>query len=234
MDPLGLPNPARWSNYVAAWHDASLGTALTNSALVTGITVLLTCVIASMAAYALARRRIRAWSGVSLYLLVCTTVPVQLFLIPLFYIFHQLGMVNSRPALALIYTALYSPFAIFLMRAYFVQVPVELEEAAWVDGASEWQVFTRVLLPVVAPGIMTVALVVGLWSWNEFLLAVTFLQETALQTAPVQFYRFTGRYVTDWGTMMAAGVIVVLPVILAFVALQRRFIEGMTAGGVKG
>src|SRR5690606_39216063 len=105
------------------------------------------------------------------------------------------------------------------LAAYFLQVPVELEEAAWVDGASEWQVFTRVLLPVVAPGIMTVALVVGLWSWNEFLLAVTFLQDAALQTAPVQFFRFTGRYVTDWGTMMAAAVIVVLPVIVAFVAL---------------
>ena len=109
MDPMGWPDPFRWQNYVNVWRDASLGTALTNSLMVTGLTVLLTCIVASMAAYALARKRIRAWSGVSLYLLVCTTVPVQLFLIPLFFIFHRLGLVNSRAALAVIYTALTRP-----------------------------------------------------------------------------------------------------------------------------
>ncbi|BAS27987.1 carbohydrate ABC transporter permease [Limnochorda pilosa] len=234
MDPLGLPRQFLWGNYLAAWQEGALGAALTNSLVVSGLTVLLTCVVASMAAYSLARRRIRAWAAVSVYLLVCTTIPVQLFLIPLFFIFQHLHLVNSRPALALIYTALYTPFSIFLLRAYFLAIPVELEEAARVDGASDWQVFARVLVPMIAPGLMTVALVVGLWSWNEFLLAVTFLQDESLYTATVRFYGFSGRFVTEWGKMMASAVILVVPVIAAFAALQRKFIEGMTAGGIKG
>jgi len=234
MNPLGLPRSLDWTNYVNAWQGGSLGQALLNSALITGTTVVLTALVASMAAYSLARRKVRPWAALSVYLLACTTIPVQLFIIPLFFIFQKLGLVNSRLALAVVYTALHTPFAIFLLRAYFMGVPVEMEEAAQVDGASEWQIFTRVLLPMIRPGLMTVALVVGLWTWNEFLLAVTFLQDEALYTATVRFYGFSGRYVTEWGSMMAAAVILTAPVVAAFVAMQRRFIEGMTAGGVKG
>ncbi len=234
MNPLGWPGRVALSNYVDAWREGALGQALANSAKVSLLTVALTCAVASLAAYALARRRVRAWGVLSVYLLVCTTVPVQLFVIPLFFIFHRLHLVNNLAALSIIYTALYTPFAIFLLRTYFLGIPVEMEDAARVDGASEWAVFTRILLPLVSPGLITVALVVGLWSWNEFLLAVTFLQDEALYTATVRFYGFSGRFVTEWGKMMASAAILTVPVVTIFVLLQRRFIEGMVSGGIKG
>ncbi len=135
--------------------------------------------------------------------------------------------------MSLIYTAIYTPFAIFLLRTYFLALPPELEDAALMDGATSWQVFTRVMLPVVSPGILTVAIIVGLYTWNEFLIATTFLQGRPAQTAIVSFYGLGGQYSSDWGEIMAAGVIVVLPVVAFFLLLQRRFIDGMAGGSVK-
>ena len=137
-------------------------------------------------------------------------------------------------AVSLVYTALYSPFAVMLLRTYFLAVPKELEEAAIVDGASHWQVFSQIMLPIVSPGILTVALIIGLYSWNEFLIATTFLQKADRLTAVVSFFLLSGQYSSDWGEIMAAALIIVLPVVVLFVLLQRRFIEGMAGGAVKG
>lgn len=145
----------------------------------------------------------------------------------------KLGLVNSIPAVALIYTAMFSPFAIFLLRTYVLSIPYALEEAAQVDGAKAWQTFFYVVLPMMRPGLLTVAIIVGLNAWNEFVIAVTFLQNDSNVTAIVKFYNLSGQYSTDWGEMLAAAVIIVLPVVAVFVLLQRRFIEGMTAGAVK-
>ena len=136
--------------------------------------------------------------------------------------------------MSLIYTALYSPFAVMLLRTYFVAVPKELEEAALVDGASHWQVFSKIFLPIVSPGIVTVALIIGLNSWNEFLIAATFLQKADKVTAVIGFYLLSGQYSSDWGEIMAAALIIVIPVVVLFVAMQKRFIEGMAGGSVKG
>ena len=120
------------------------------------------------------------------------------------------------------------------MRTYFLAVPKVLEQAAIVDGATHWQVFFRVMLPIVWPGILTVALIVGLYTWNEFLIATTFMQSQDNMTAVVSFFLMSGQYTTDWGELMAGATIIVLPVVLLFIFLQRRFIEGMTGGSVKG
>lgn len=234
MNPLALPSPIRWQNYVEAWQSASLGSALLNTLYISTITVLLTSCVAGMAAFVLSRKAVRGWGIVSLYFLICTTIPVQLFLIPLFFIFQKLGFVNNRLALCFVYTALYTPFSVFLLRTYFLRVSPEIMDSARVDGANDWQIFSRIMLPLIQPGLLTIALVVGLWSWNEFLLAVTFLQDEALFTATVRFYSFSGRYVTEWGKMMSAATIIMTPIIVLFTFLQQRFIEGMTAGGVKG
>ena len=158
----------------------------------------------------------------------------QLFLFPLYFAFARMGLINSIPAVALVYTAIYSPFAVMLLRTYFLAVPKELEEAALIDGATDWQVFTRVMLPIVSPGILTVALIIALNAWNEFLIATTFLQDDERHTAVVSFFQLSGQYSSDWGMIMAAALLVVLPVVVLFVALQRRFIEGMAGGSVKG
>ncbi len=234
QNPLAWPEVYRWDNFVRAWADARFGTTMLNSALLATLTIVLVCSTGSLTAYVLARRKIKSWKIVTFYLLATTTAPIQLFLFPLYFGFAKLGLINNVFAVSLIYTAIYSPFAIMLLRTYFLAVPKELEEAALIDGATHWQVFSKVMLPIVSPGILTVALIIGLYSWNEFLIATTFLQRTDRLTAVVSFFLLSGQYTSDWGEIMAAALIIVLPVIVLFIALQRRFIEGMAGGSVKG
>ncbi|MEN3349358.1 MAG: raffinose/stachyose/melibiose transport system permease protein [Bradyrhizobium sp.] len=232
-DPLALPAQLRFENFANAWKNATLGPSLLHSAEVAALTIIMVCATAAPCAYVLARRQGRGWRFVTFYFMATITVPVQLYLYPLYFIFAKLGLVNSIPAVALIYTAMFSPFSIFLLRTYVLSIPYALEEAAEVDGATAWQKFFHVVLPMMRPGLLTVAIIVGLNAWNEFVIAVTFLQNETNVTAVVKFYNLTGQYSTDWGEMLAAAVIIVLPVVVVFVLLQRRFIEGMTAGAVK-
>ncbi len=234
QSPLSLPVSIRWDNFVHAWNDARFGSTFLNSILLSGLTIILVCSTGSLTAYVLARRKIKSWKIWTFYLLGTTTAPIQLFLFPLYFGYARLGLINNVAAVSLIYTALFSPFAVMLLRTYFLAVPRELEEAALVDGASHWQVFTMVMLPIVSPGIITVALIIGLYSWNEFLISMTFLQKADRVTAVVSFYLLSGQYTSDWGEIMAAALIIVLPVVVLFVLLQRRFIEGMVGGSVKG
>ncbi|PRX01930.1 UNVERIFIED_ORG: carbohydrate ABC transporter membrane protein 2 (CUT1 family) [Martelella mediterranea] len=234
QNPLAWPDVYRWDNFTRAWQDARFGRTMLNSALLSVSTIVLVCTTGSLTAYVLARRKVKSWKIVTFYLLGTTTAPIQLFLFPLYFGFAKLGLINNVFAVSLNYTALYSPFAVMLLRTYFLAVPRELEEAALIDGASNWQVFTRVMLPIVSPGILTVALIIGLYSWNEFLIATTFLQKADNMTAIVSFFLLSGQYTTDWGEIMAAALIIVLPIVILFILLQRRFIEGMAGGSVKG
>ena len=234
QNPLAWPEVYRWDNFVRAWNDANFGRTMLNSALLAATTIVLVCTTGSLTAYVLARRKVKSWKIITFYLLGTTTAPIQLFLFPLYFGFAKLGLINNIFAVSLVYTAVYSPFAIMLLRTYFLAVPRELEEAALIDGATHWQVFSKVMLPIVSPGILTVALIIGLYSWNEFLIATTFLQRADNHTAVVSFFLLSGQYSSDWGEIMAAALIVVLPIVILFVLLQRRFIEGMAGGSVKG
>jgi raffinose/stachyose/melibiose transport system permease protein len=233
QDPLGLPHPIRWENFAHAWKHAKFSRTFINSLIISGTTIVLVCSTSSLTAYVLARRKIASWKIFTFYLLATSTAPIQLYIFPLYFGFAKLGLVNNVLGVALIYTALYSPFAVMLLRTYFIAVPKELEEAAIVDGATHWQVFWRVMLPIVSPGILTVALIIGLNSWNEFLIATTFLQTQDNVTAVISFYLLSGQYSSDWGEIMAAGLIIVVPVVVLFVFMQKRFIEGMAGGSVK-
>jgi len=234
QNPLSWPEVFRWDNFIRAWQDANFSQTFLNSIILTIITIILVCSTGSMTAYVLARKKVKSWRLLTGYLLATTTAPIQLFMFPLYFTFARLGFINNVFAVSFIYCALFSPFAIMLMRTYFLAVPKELEQAAIVDGATNWQVFSRVMLPIVWPGILTVALIVGLYTWNEFLIATTFMQSKDSMTAVVSFFLLSGQYTTDWGQLMAGATIIVLPVVLLFIFLQRRFIEGMTGGSVKG
>ena len=233
-NPLALPSALQWSNFSRAWTDAQLGRSLLNSTETTGLAVILICSTCSMAAYALAHRTGPGLRWISAYLLGTTTLPIQLYLFPLYFGFAHLGLIDNVFALSFIYTAVFSPFAIFLLRTYFLAIPKEVEEAALMDGANRWQVFYKISLPLVSPGILTVALISGLNTWNEFLISSTFLQSHDQQTAVVRFYTLGGQYSSDWGEIMAAAILIVAPVVAAFLLMQRRFIEGMASGSVKG
>ncbi len=233
-NPLALPRTPQWINFARAWTDAQLGRSLLNSAELTALTIVWICSTCSMAAYALARRSVRGWRWISAYLLATTTLPIQLYLFPLYFGFARLGLIDNVFALSFVYAAIFSPFSIFLLRTYFLAIPPEIEEAAIVDGVSRWQIFTRITLPIVSPGLLTVAIISGLNTWNEFLISSTFLQSHDNQTAVVRFYTLGGQYSSDWGEIMAAALIIVAPCLVFFLLMQRRFIEGMASGSVKG
>jgi raffinose/stachyose/melibiose transport system permease protein len=233
-NPLGPPTQLHLENFPRAWQVGEFATTTRNSAILVVGTVAGVLVLGGLAAYSLARLNLPGQSMLMIYLLVVSTLPLWLYLVPLFFLWRNLGLINSRTGLMIIYVALNSPFAIFLLRSYMVQLPADFEDAARVDGANEMQVFTRVVLPLSWPGFLTVGLVVALGVWSEFPLALIFLNDPDLFPVATSYFKFTSRFSRDWGLTSAAAVMMLAPVLLIFLALQRRFIEGITQGGLKG
>jgi raffinose/stachyose/melibiose transport system permease protein len=233
-NPLGFPRNIIWSNFPRAWDIGGYAQTLRNSGILVTITVSGVLFFGGLAAYSLAKLDLPGSGLVMLYLLIGSSLPLQLFLVPLFYLWKHLGLVNSLPGLAVIYIAINSPLAIFLLRSYMIQLPRDFEDAARVDGANEWQIFSGIVVPLSWPGFLTVGLVVALGVWNEFLLATVFLTKQQLFTAVTSYYNFTTQFSRDWGLTSAGAMIMIVPVIVIFLALQRRFIDGLTSGGLKG
>lgn len=233
-NPLGPPTEFKWQNFPTAWEVGNFATTTRNSAILVVGTVFLVLLLGGMAAYALARLELPGGGLLMLYLLVGSSLPVQLFLVPLFFLWRQIGLVNNLFGLMIIYVAVQSPFSIFLLRSYLIGLPRDFEDAARVDGASEWQVFTIIILPLSWPAFLTVGLVVALHVWNEFLLATVFLTRQELFTVVTSYYNFTSRFSRDWSLTSAAAVMMIAPILVIFLTLQRRFIAGLTQGGLKG
>ncbi|MHA6691372.1 carbohydrate ABC transporter permease [Devosia sp. A449] len=234
QNPLLLPATWDFGNFARAWKGAKFSIGLVNSLTLSSLTVLITLTAASLAAYVLARRKVKFWQLVTLYFLCATTVPIQLFLFPLYAIFAQLGLVGNVVGTAVILSALNLPLAIFLLRATILTIPVELEDAAYMDGAGPLRIFVEVIVPLARPGLITVAIIVWLNAWNEFLITSTFQQGQSNFTMTLGYLSMNNTQASDQGAMMAGAFILIAPVILFFILLQRFFIEGMTAGGVKG
>lgn len=231
-NPIGLPREWNWENFAVAWEQARMGGALLNSAIIAVSTAVGVALIASMAAYAMTRLDLPAKGGWILWLLVSSSLPLQLFLVPLVAWWSLLGLYNERIGLIIIYWAVFSPFATLLIRSFLVGLPAEFEEAARLDGAGELRVFFRVIVPMIWPGILTAALVAGLQAYNEFMLAVTFLQDREAMPASLSVYAFQQGFTTDWSLVSAAGLIMAIPVVIVFLLLQRKFIEGYASGGL--
>ncbi len=233
-NPLGPPREGlNWANFSNAWEEGNYSVSLRNSLVIVAGTVVGVCLVAGMAAYALAKLNLPGADALTMYFLAGTSLPMQLFLVPLYFLWAKLGLVDNPLGLIIIYVALFSSFATFLLRSYMVAIPVDFEDAARVDGASDWQVFTRIIVPLTWPGFLTAGLVTGLWAWNEFLFAVTFLHKPEVMTVTISYYNFAGRYGRDWGLTSAASLIMILPVVVVFLSLQRQFIKGLTEGGLK-
>ena len=198
-NPLGPPKTFVWQNFPDAWKKGNFSTTTRNSAILVVGTVAGVLVLGGMGAYSLAKLQLPGSDLFTLYLLIGSSLPIQLFLIPLFFLWKNLGLVNNLFGVILIYIAINSPFAIFLLRSYMLQLPSDFEDAARVDGANEWQVFWRVVVPLSWPGFLTVGLVVALSCWNEFLIATVFLTEQRLFTVVTSYYNFTTRFSRDWG-----------------------------------
>jgi raffinose/stachyose/melibiose transport system permease protein len=233
-NPLGIPHQILWSNFSTAWTQGNIGTGMRNSAIIAAGTIVGVCIIAGLAAYAMGRLNLPGGNGVIIYLVGVSALPIQLFLVPLFYLWSRVHLYNSLLGVIIIYCALFSPFATLLLRSFMVSLPRDFEEAARIDGANEIQVLWRVTLRLVAPGFLTVALIAGLSAWNEFLIGVTFLQSPNLQPISVALYSFQQGYSQNDSLISAAGIIMLLPMLGLFLALQRHFIAGISTGGLGG
>jgi raffinose/stachyose/melibiose transport system permease protein len=233
-NPLGFPTHPVFENYPEAWSTGGMSTGLRNSLVLVVATVIGVCVISGLAAYALARLNLIGQHAVLFYLVVGSTIPAVLFIVPLFHLWTRLHLYDTLLGLIVIYCAVEAPFTTLLLRSYFLALPKEFEEAARVDGANELQVLVKVVLPLSWPGFLTVALVAGLAAWNEFFFAVTFIQTNSKMPVVTTFLNFIHGFRRDWGLTGAAAVLIVLPVIVLFMLLQRRFIEGLTSSGLKG
>lgn len=228
-----LPAHPAWGNYLRVFTEQPFARFFANSLIVSGASTVLCVVVASLAAYALARLKLR---GRNLYLtlvVVFSMFPVVSLLVPLFRIFRGAGLLNTYPALILPYTALSLPVAILVLIAFFGSIPRDLEAAAMIDGCSRLGALWRVVAPLSAPGIVTAALLVFVNSWNEFLLALSFNTTPAMRTVSVGVTLYQGEFAFPWPLISAAIVIAVVPLVLLIVIFQRRFVTGLTAGGVK-
>ena len=232
-NPMGPPRSIRLQNYPDAWRVGQLSTTARNSGILVVSTVAGVLTLGGLAAYSLARLQPPGANLFMVLVLGVSTLPTFLFLVPLYALWRVLGLTDTLIGLIVIYTARSSPFAIFLLRSYMVQIPPDFEDAARVDGATELDVLRRVILPLVWPGFLTVGLVVALGVWSEFQIALIFVHVPDLLPVAISYWRFTTRYSRDWSLTSAAAIIMIAPVLIFFFSLQRQFIEGLTQGGLK-
>lgn len=232
-NPLGFPSEIHLENFPNAWETGDFATTVGNSIILVVATITAELILGGLAAYSLARRKPPGSDAFMLYMLIASTIPIWLYLVPLFFQWRTLGLINTRHGLILIYIALNAPLSIFLLRSYMMDLPSELEDAARVDGANELQVLTKIVLPLTWPGFLTVGLVVGLGVWSEFSIALIFVNDPKMFPVTTSFFKFTDRFSRDWALTSAGAILIIFPVLVLFLALQRRFIEGLTQGGVK-
>jgi raffinose/stachyose/melibiose transport system permease protein len=232
--PYGLPTTWEWQNYVRAWDEANVAVTLTNSVIVTTLSVLFSTTLAALASYGLSQRG--KFLVTPLYILFASglLIPVQMTILPLFILLRQVGLFGTLFSIIMPYTALGLPLAILVLVPFFATVPSDLSHAARIDGATEWQVFWLVILPLVRPALSSVIILNGVWMWNDFFIPLVIAIKPAIQTLPVGIMSFVGVYSTEWGLVFASVVVSALPVIIAYVFLTRQFVAGISAGAVKG
>ncbi|MEU2947275.1 carbohydrate ABC transporter permease [Nocardiopsis alba] len=229
-----LPTSFTFDNFVYVMVEGNFSLYLRNSLTVAAITVAISCVLAMLAAVAVGRFRFRFRTAVLVLVLIVQMVPLEALVIPLFLQVRDLQMLNTVLGLAIAYVALSLPLAIWMMRGFVAAVPKEVEEAAYIDGASWPQMFWKVLFPLVAPGLVATAIFSFIVAWNEFVLAMTFMTQSQNYTVAVGLRQFFGQYSNDWGHVMAASTIITIPVMIFFILVQRWLVAGLVQGAVKG
>ena len=222
-----------WRNYLALWDNDAFRGAVFNSCVVTVLGVVLATLIAVPAAYALNRLRLRGKRLIAAWLLLAYMLPEFLFIIPIYVLYQAIGLYDTHLGLALIYQVHVLPFAIWMLRSFFAEVPVELEEAARIDGCGHLAVLIRVYLPMTLPGLAATAILNAIWIWNELAIALGLTFKNA-QTITVAVTSFRGYASIDWGPMTAASIVAILPMILFALVAQRWIVKGLTLGAVKG
>ena len=234
QNPLSFPVEIYWENFSKAWRTGNFGTGFLNSIRLVTVTALIVLVSATLAGYVLGMKKFRGEKLVHVYFLLAMTIPVQLFLFPLYATLARLGLIGNVYAVCFIIAAINMPLAVMLMRTFFMKVPVQIEEAARLDGASTGQLLRHIVFPMVRPGLITVAVLVVLNAWNEYLISSTFLQGEKNFTVTLGYLALNGGSVTfDQGMKMAGALMIIVPILIFFLSLQSYFVDGLTNGAVK-
>jgi multiple sugar transport system permease protein len=232
--PTAVPKKPTLANFHEAFSTYDFGRYIANSAIVSLVTTALVLVLGVLAGYALARLPVRGRSGVMTALLMISLFPTVALAAPLYLLLRDIGWLNSYQGLVLAYTALNLPFAIWILRNYLLSIPKEMEEVAWVDGASPLRTVVSVILPQARPGLFTAGIFTFVACWTEFLIALSVNNDDRYRTIPVGIALFGGQYVTPYGTIFAAAAVAMLPIALLVLIFRRAVVSGLTAGAVKG
>ena len=232
--PFGLPQKWIFTNWPDTWRVGGYTTAYFNSIYISAVVIFLVLTIVGLGAYALSKLQFRGREFFIAYFFVGISLPGFLYIVPDYFLFFRLGLLDTRLAIMLIYTAGAIPFNMLLLRTFLGSIPRELEEAAKIDGCNEMGVFLRITVPIAKVIFLTIAILVFVSCWNEFLWANTFINTDSLKPVATRTVKFIGQYATDMAKIYTASAIAILPIIVMYILLSRRFIEGMTSGSVKG
>jgi multiple sugar transport system permease protein len=231
-----IPRPFSLENYAAVFDPGqSFGRAIINSVIVAGTTTVVALLIGITTSYALARLRFRFKRTLLAMIIATSMFPQVAIVVPLLKLFTGIGWINTYQAMILPSLSFALPLAVWTLTTFFRQLPVELEQAAMVDGCTRWQAFRRIILPLAAPGVFTTAIITFIGAWNEFLIALSMTNSPDYQTAPVAISKFSGAaaFVAPFGSQMAAGVVVTIPLLILVMVFQRRIVAGLASGAVK-
>lgn len=230
MAPLALPTTPNLDNYLTVFSEIPVAQSFLNTVYVTAAAILLMLLIGSMAAFSVIMRASRL---VTVLLVIAFLVPGQVTLIPLYRMLSQAQLVDSLEGLVILYSA-GSVFCYFLIVGYMRTLPGEVIEAARIDGAGPWQIYWRIALPLIRPILITVGVFQTMWVWNDFLTPVVFISSTEKQTLVLQTYKAVGEFTTDWPMFLTLSVVVLIPMVVFFIFMQRYIVRGLVAGSVKG
>lgn len=232
----GLPIPAHWAKFYVAWTEFGYDVYFRNSAIVAVAAVILITIVGAMAGFGFARKRYAFPLRQPLFLLIFLSVmfPPQIMILSLFQILIKLKLFNTLPGLILVYVATEMPITIYLLRAFFAQIPQELEDAARIDGCTDWTMFWRVMFPIALPAVATTFILDFIYFWNEFLYAVVFITQQEIRTLPLAIQFLVSDQYQDIGMLATGLMIATLPILIMYLFLSEWFVKGMTAGAVKG
>ena len=232
--PLGLPKEWIFNNYPETWEIGGYATAYFNSLLTAFVVIAVVLVVVGLGAYAICKLEFRLRGFFTAYFFVAISLPGFHYIVPDYFLMNKIGLVDTRWSLMIVYTAMQIPFNMLLLRTFLTGIPRELEEAGKIDGCNELQSFLKITLPIAKPMFLTIAILVFVNVWNEFLWSNTFITTEELKLVATRFVKFTGEYGSNMARIYTASVITIAPVVILYLFFSRKFIEGMTSGSVKG
>jgi raffinose/stachyose/melibiose transport system permease protein len=233
VNSIDIPKHFFFGNYINAWN-LGLSNYFLNSATVSVVSVILTTLLGALTAYGLTRFDFKLKNAFFIVILGGLMISDQVALIPLFKLLQKLNIYNTYLAMIVPYVAFRLPFAVFLMRAYFISIPKEIEESAYIDGYGRFTIFWKIILPLSKPILISCAIMTLIFVWNEFLFALVFIENQAIMTIPVGLMAFKGQLRTDYAAMLAGITIASIPIMALYLGIQKQFVRGLTAGSVKG